>query len=787
MKKDFITSLIAVAGCASVYTFPAVYIYLTNKDQFAVKTPLVLSVIFLLFAVMTLLVGTSVFLFRKHKYFQYVLVFPTALAVYGIIQYHFSSSFFPNYIKEDFALEDVLLLTIFNVFLLLAPFFAVYKLRKFVSANIRKISLVLIMTQLVWGFHPLVTHKEKLDNSFDFVDYTFSEQDKFTFGSVDNAIVLVVDSMGDDIAKEMFEKYPELQSVLKDFTMCDRLTSPCARTMYAVPEMLTGVPYPVNDNGKPDDIDHAGFLNRAFRSEHSVFQALKKQGFRTEGYSFFLQTICYAPDVIDNSIPVTEEIQKTSLQLILFTMLDKFSPVKSALSDGDFNLPFLNPQQAQESENTEEQTEIFDRHFYRTLSEKFSVGNEKKVFKYLHIHGAHDPVCTDEELRKSSDGSRVGQLRGSFKIVELLLDKLKQHSLYDNAAIIITGDHSEVYHPNTICFVKRRHQSRERMAVNSHPHRICDVAGTLLDEYGIASPLPYIARSEMNSDNKVSLPVVSRRQYADFTRWERRSGTFQHANEFISAKTRLEKNRILIEAFPDDRYKLAGFILRIINDDDAGQDTYLYSEHLFTDYFRYLRSDELNLPDGAYRVQLESVYGEFSNREDKQFHPVSRRILNQFLISENGSLSFADRSPVKACQELAVGKTLDFLLMKSYPMIKLPSGGEFKAGYFLIPNGSTLRVDLAPGEGGYVKFAVGSKLFDPCYLNVSACNGFKKRYQVVSTSGVEVKIPVGKTHLDEPLYVNFEFEIPPVFKRNLNSPLKIRIQRVSREKNSSEK
>ena len=46
MKKDFITSLIAVAGCASVYTFPAVYIYLTNKDQFAVKTPLVLSVIF---------------------------------------------------------------------------------------------------------------------------------------------------------------------------------------------------------------------------------------------------------------------------------------------------------------------------------------------------------------------------------------------------------------------------------------------------------------------------------------------------------------------------------------------------------------------------------------------------------------------------------------------------------------------------------------------------------------------------------------------------------------------
>ncbi len=125
--------------------------------------------------------------------------------------------------------------------------------------------------------------------------------------------------------------------------------------------------------------------------------------------------------------------------------------------------------------------------------------------------------------------------------------------------------------------------------------------------------------------------------------------------------------------------------------------------------------------------------------------------------------------------------------MKSYPMIKLPSGGEFKAGYFLIPNGSTLRVDLAPGEEGYVKFAVGSKLLDPCYLNVSACNGFKKRYQVVSTSGVEVKIPVGKTHLDEPLYVNFEFEIPPVFKRNLNSPLKIRIQRVSREKNSSEK
>ena len=779
MKKNhfklLLSSLMAAAGCTSVYTFPALYIYFANKEQFAVKTALVLPLTFLLFIVSTLLIGVIIHLFHKKKCYPAILSFLVALAVYGVIQYHFSSGFFPNYLEEYILLYDIILMSSINVLLIIFPFFAAYKSQTFISKNIVKISLVLLLTQIAYGFVPLVTHKDKIKADYDFLDYTFSEKEKFSFGNKENIIVLVVDSMGESIAKEMMEKYPEVQKIMKDFMMCDRLTSPVPQTMYAIPAMLSGVPFPVNDDGTPQNICHASYLNRVCRAEHSLFQALKKLGFRTEGYSFILQTICYAPDVIDNSVPITREMKKSSIMLLPSLMLEKFIPVKLSNS---FDMTFLNPQQATAQPEDEENNGIFDRNFYRSLSEKFSVGTTSKVFKYLHIHGAHDPVHTDEELCENSDGSRLDQLRGSFKIVDMLLTKLKQHDLYNDSTIIITGDHTETYSQETICFIKRRKVTRNAMAVNSTPHLISDIAGTILDEYGISSSLPYIKRDEENKIENTN-PATAIQKNVDFSEWEKcEEINFQHADEFIPAKAILQNDHLLLESFPDGKSDIEKFRLRIISSNDDNP-IYFQAECAYPGYFRYMCSKKLDLPDGVYRVQLDTLYTCNANLEE-HLRLISRRLLNKFLIIENGIPKLSSLSGTTAENKLKVGKKLEFLLLKEYPMLRLPQGGIFKAGYILIPDGSTIMINLAPGKPGCIKIDIGSRVLTPCYINVSASNGFKIRQQINDMNSF-IRIPLENCPLDERLYINLGFEIPRHFRKNFSENVKIKINSISRE------
>ena len=110
-----------------------------------------------------------------------------------------------------------------------------------------------------------------------------------------------------------------------------------------------------------------------------------------------------------------------------------------------------------------------------------------------------------------------------------------------------------------------------------------------------------------------------------------------------------------------------------------------------------MRSKKLDLPDGVYRVQLDTLYTCNANLEE-HLRLISRRLLNKFLIIENGIPKLSSSSGTTAENKLKVGKKLEFLLLKEYPMLRLPQGGIFKAGYILIPDGSTIIINLAPGK-----------------------------------------------------------------------------------------
>ncbi len=480
--KQFFTSSSGTAfftssavSCAML--FPCVEIYLKNRDFFSLSPWGALGFGLSGFLICFGLGFAVLFLLRKTR------IFPAANAVFlgsGIAllsQYLYWSGFFPEQVFDDLFTPDMLTLIGFHLFFLLLPLALAIYFRNAVCRNAGKIALVIVLTQIAaivgacWN---------STAQNYDFTEYSISETTKFEFARDENVIVLVVDAMGERICKEALKNYPELQTLFQDFVCFDRMVSPIPRTMYAVPAILTGIEFP-SQNGEADDDDHAEYLNRACRTENSLFQGLKRNGFRTEGYPFILQTISYSPEVIDNSTSVTYQAKKQSAIKILDAALNRQVPffIKPLLEEYYYFATdqFVTPQ---DSESRASVNEPFDMTFYRRLNEEFRVGERDKIFKYLHIHGAHDAVRTDENLELNLETTKLRQLRGSLKIIEVLFKKLKAANLYDNATIVVIGDHTEFYTPEVLAFIKRKQEKNSVLRYNSIPCKVSDIAETVL-------------------------------------------------------------------------------------------------------------------------------------------------------------------------------------------------------------------------------------------------------------------------------------------------------------------
>lgn len=771
MKKfsaEYIDILLLACAAVSVLVFPVVCVFYANNEQFALKNFYVSCISFLLFLLLSAFFSGIFFAVSKSKHYEKIHAFIIGTAISLIIQYHFSAQYFPDYTKSPQDFTDRIILFVCHLALQIFPLVLAYIFRKKLLKFSGKTSLIILLTQCTYlGVMLSAAASEQKD--YDFEEYSFSEKDKFTFGNKENVILLVIDAMGRDIAFEMLEKYSELNDILKDFVCFDNIASPVPWTIYAVPSMLSGIEFPHDQDGNPltGQEDHSEYLKKVCRDKNSVFQGLKRHKFRTEGYPFVLQTISYAPDVIDNSVPVTKKIQLQSIMKLLSETAKEMTifPLRKFLFDEN-ELDFVQPA----SENSEIDGQ-YDYIFYKLLSEKFTLGENERVFKYLHLHGAHEPVCVNENLEKDDIPQRVKQLRGSFKAVELLLNKLKDARVYDNATIIITGDHSEIYTPETITFVKKREKNGKKLSFNSTPHCVRDIAGTIIKEFESDIDLPSLQITEKQENPSYS----SNRRYAVFSEWKRadREKT-QAAEEILPVMLQLEENKLFFERFPDGRGIISSYLMVVQNDQNG---TCWQAEVKPEKNDRYMISSSIDFPDGCYRIEVISLYVEGSS-----MNGASRRLNNGFLLIENGKKRMVNATSVKPEKSLAAGKFLEFELLRDYPMLILPENGIIKANQLTIPNGADLGIRLAPSEkNSFLEFNIQNKPFSPCFLNITTDAGFFCRIEIKDILGIKIAIPLGKTEKETVLRINFKFDIPEYINRRTAERIKVRFASVARQ------
>ena len=601
-KSSYTDMILQSFAAAAVLVCPGIALFFANKNQFTTTTAESLTVFSVCASIVFLFFFTILASFRKQKFYPFLYAALPALSVAVILQYYCLSDYFGVFdiSSPDALLTDKIIICGSQILLLALPFVLSFIFRKQCLASGAKIALVIIFTQLTALAVSISGTKSSAAADYDFKEFSFSDEKKFTFGSKENMIIIVVDCMGEEIIKYVLQKFPELNSTLKDFVCFDRMNSPSPTTSHAVPALLTGINYSSSGTGKDD---HADYLKSACRAETSLFQLAKQHGFRREGYPFFLQTISYSPEVIDNSILLNGEIKKISVLKMYKTVLARFMPVflNNMISK---DLPFIIPG----SLTVYSLGKSYDQIFMSRLCNEFAVGTDQKVFKYLHLQGAHGPMLNDENLQTSYNILKYQQLRGSFKVIETLLAKMKEKGIYDNAMIVIVGDHTERYTPEIAAFIKLPHSKRTHLTFNSVNCEIADIAATAAKEYNWLSDAPslFSAAPVAGSSNASR---VKRMFFQKFPPWKKGSPGMQinTPSRDLDGGGVVQGKTILIE-FDGSATALTASDLMICAEklDDAS----LYFTKLSNlQDCRYLLLDNTNLPEGDYKMILTEYRG----------------------------------------------------------------------------------------------------------------------------------------------------------------------------------
>ncbi len=88
-----------------------------------------------------------------------------------------------------------------------------------------------------------------------------------------------------------------------------------------------------------------------------------------------------------------------------------------------------------------------DPDVYKAFAETgLSTQSEKNTFTFLHLRGSHAPTSMDENCNLVNYGavSVLQQTTGCFKFISEYISQMKKLGIYNDATIIITGDHASL-------------------------------------------------------------------------------------------------------------------------------------------------------------------------------------------------------------------------------------------------------------------------------------------------------------------------------------------------------
>lgn len=326
---------------------------------------------------------------------------------------------------------------------------------------------------------------------------TYKNMNKVSAGK--NVIYFVIDRFDVTYYEDYaLKECPEIFYNLDGFTYFDDMTSLYPRTFPSVAYMLTGKEHDFHDG-------RVEYFEGAYQ-ESEFLKTLKENNYNINIYTDSYYAYNDAKDMqeyVTNSsaskhfkVVNTDKLAGDMMQISLF----RYLPHLTKSWAGDVSTSDFDKYIVYDTEYPKYTTDTRD--LYRFLMdntlETFDGANN---FTFIHFTGCHLPIKYDENYEEWKGGGYrndpIAAMKQSFGIINRYIDQLKALGLYEDATIIITGDHGwhggsdtdvPLRRPHvTALFVKERGKSGDALKTNRAPVAQADIIPTILFSEGIVT------------------------------------------------------------------------------------------------------------------------------------------------------------------------------------------------------------------------------------------------------------------------------------------------------------
>ncbi len=258
-------------------------------------------------------------------------------------------------------------------------------------------------------------------------------QESFAFHKKNNVIFLVLDSYQSDAFQEILDKHPDEVAFLDGFHFYPDTVSGYPTTRHSIPLMLTGK-----------------FYKNDFVFSHAAQEKFNENWI---GNYFFAKNYGLTGDDapypgMQGFSPAAREFKCLGISCEQIQAIDiglfRATPIvlkKIIYNEGRwFFSRYI-------SDEAPPPPHGGDWRFVNSFTANANTSSDKAgEFKFIHLMGAHYPVSLNENYVYTKDlgdsrDAYVNQARGVLKITTKMIEKLKELGIYDDAEIVIVGDH----------------------------------------------------------------------------------------------------------------------------------------------------------------------------------------------------------------------------------------------------------------------------------------------------------------------------------------------------------
>ena len=308
------------------------------------------------------------------------------------------------------------------------------------------LAVMLFAMEFVSAFTVVITSPALFTDKMDRVGDGFEVLTLKNYTDVaanNNVFYFCVDRFDEEYAEDAYKEDPSVFNDLDGFTWYQDHTANYGHTFPGVANMLTNRVYTA-------ELSRENYLNEAYKGDIPL-KTLSEKGYSVNLYTQSYYAFTEAqnlPAYVSNKGKVVsvKTANKTALsfKMAYFSvyrglplLFKKFLTVGSTAEMNSLTI-FNGEIDGKTYEGYDSDT----REAYRAIDGKnIMTADSGKQFSFIHFEGCHDTEY-DEAWGKSGKRNVIVSVKNSFGIIKKYIAALKEKGVYENATIVITGDHS---------------------------------------------------------------------------------------------------------------------------------------------------------------------------------------------------------------------------------------------------------------------------------------------------------------------------------------------------------